>query len=314
MNKTNQIPYAWEEIEADVREAVLCQVSVAEVTGRAARGLTGTMLGLHDPGDTLNDPTQTLEEEEQGRIPLVEFGLHRLARHAYLYAYQLDGADDASSDDAYEIACAVLAGFPATDRHGNPSPLSERRDAPLRRMFETFMARWALNEDSHGLTIRELALLANMTVPAVRTSLSKEGFKLNFPVGGADVGARDDDQVATLSIVDARLWLTRRRGFIPNRSNLGHGHDQIITAIFCDTDLSLPRIVQRMLLLRNVDVDETSRQCGIRKEWLVGLVDGKQVEIDVVALRILAGFLSIPEAEFVARAVRHLIEQELLAA
>lgn len=52
------------------------------------------------------------------------------------------------------------------------------------RILETSAARFTLFDNAPGFddykpSIRALSLLANMTVPAVHTSLSKEGFRLD---------------------------------------------------------------------------------------------------------------------------------------
>jgi hypothetical protein len=313
MSKTNHIPHTWKEIEDQVREAILCQLSILQHFGPHDEKLGQLYLGI-DPD--LLDPSEverTAEEKSQilSSIPLERHNLHRLARNAYSYAYQLEGWERAMPDDYYEIACGVMNGFPQADMHGNPSPLSSINDFSLRRMLDTFLARWQLHDEgiTTGLSVRELALLSNMTVPAVRTSLSKEGFKLDLNPDRTNTG-RGDDKGATLSVDDAHLWLSRRRSFTPNGSRKGEAPDAVIARIFGNAEYTFDHALRQAIIALRTDAASLAAEVNVPVDWIDGLAKGEMAEIDIPALRALARLLKIAEPEFVGRAVQQLIRIE----
>lgn len=314
MTKSGQAAYSWNLIEAQVREAILCQLSILEGLGPSDDRLLEMYLGI-DPlllvsgeGDLQEDGEDVLQS-----IPLSRHHLHTLARCAYDYAYQLEGYEVMSEDTHYDIVCGALSGFPGTDRHGNPSPLSSFNDEPLRRMFETSAARWTLYHPDYfsGLSVRALALLSNMTMPAVRNSLSKEGFKLETQTYRSEGPLREEDNVATLGREDALLWLSRRRGFVPNRDVVAKPANELVGEIFADPKQTFDGALRRSLIALELDNDTTAQRISAPKLWVEKLIAGATVDIDLNALRSLAKLLTLDEPEFVARAVRHLIELEL---
>ncbi|MCB6179035.1 hypothetical protein LHP98_12960 [Rhodobacter sp. Har01] len=315
MNRSNSAPYTWEEIEDQVRKAILCQLSILRLFGPSSEKLGELYLGI-DP-DLLDnyDPDRKagwLEEVLQS-IPLHRHYLHRLARNAFAYAYQLDGCEAANYEDYHCVECALVGGFPQSDEDGEPSPLSSINDFPLRRMFETFIARWDLYNEEYdwGLSVRALSLLSNMTIPAVRTSLSKEGFKLDVVAAQGDTGRRDDDKSAKLSCAEALRWLSRRRGFVPNRVAMKDSSDIAITDILASPDLTFDQALQKAVVASGKNADVLASSIGTSPAWIESVVTGAVANIDVVALRNLARELRVSEPDFVAKAVRHLISVEL---
>lgn len=305
MNKTNHVPYTWEEIDDQVRRAILCQASVLEGTGPYEPQIWQSYLGLQTD--------ELIEDIDPKTIPAGRHELFRMANKAYAYAYQLDGLEHATPELFHEIVCGVLNGYPQADMAGEPSPLCRLNDFPLRRMFETFLARWYLFEEElcHGLTSRELALLSNMTIPAVRTSLSKEGFKLTFLSELSDAARKEDDRGAVLEPDQARLWLSRRRGFIPNRNAPGTDPQEQIAQIFNHPDAPFDLILAKVLPLAQLTPVDLAKAIERPAAWVDGLLSGQAVEADVPALRAIARVLKRPEPAFVARAVEHLVSREM---
>ncbi len=303
MNSTNHIPYTWAEIEDQLRIAIACQASILDYTGPKQSGFAQLYLG--------GDPSGRIEDLGGKTVAIENYGLYDYARSAYAYAYQLDGLELATGEQHYEIACGVLNGFPQTDMQGEPSPFCKLNDFPLRRMFETFLARWELYEfeDWGGMSVRALSLLSNMTVPAVRTSLSKEGFKLEF--SAREGTRRDDDKALTLNAKDALSWLSRRRGFTANRNAEPRDVANVTTEIFANPDLTFETALQRAMTFLRVDANTLADVTRRTTLWVETLRKGGSAEIDVVALRAMARALNAPEPEFVARAVKHLIGLDL---
>jgi len=314
MSKTNHIPYTWKEIEDQVREAILCQLSILQHFGPHADKLAELYLGIDPDLLELGDEDRTPAEHARllRTIPLERHHLHHLAQKAYAYAYQLEGSERAMPDDYYEIACGVMNGYPKSDMHGDPSPLCSMNDFPLRRMFDTFIARWQLYDEgiTTGLSVRELALLSNMTVPAVRTSLSKEGFKLDLNLNRTNKG-REDDKSATLNINDAHLWLSRRRSFTQNGSRKGEEPDAVIARIFGNAEYTFDHALRQAIIALRTDPASLAAEVNAPVGWIDGLAKGEAVEIDITALRALARHLKLQEPEFVAKAVQQLIRIDI---
>ncbi|MBC2834074.1 hypothetical protein [Paragemmobacter straminiformis] len=295
-------PYAWEEIEAQVRKAVLCQLSILQTFGPWEPKMFYLFAGLD---------TEDLDEVADA-IDLSRHSLHRIARHAYGYAYQTEAWHLATGEDYHEVCCGILSGgYPQADAEGEPSPLYRPNDQPLLRMFETFVARWKLSNPKYhaGLSVRELSLLSNMTVPAVRTSLSKEGFKLEANYR-ADAGK---DENGVLPEHDALVWLSRRRGFVPTRSHAPtKPTDQSLGENMSTWLHTLPFVdaLAKIMSATGNDPAPLADSLIVDQDWMAGLVSGRPVEIDVNVLRRLARYFGAEESLFVGRAVQALIRLE----
>lgn len=297
-------PYTWEEIAEQIRLAILAQASILGQFGPDGLATVQSYLGI----DVDTWEADYMEKGQAASIPLERHVLFHQVKRAYLYAYQLDGFDQASSEDWHEMP-GLLEGFPQTNYAGEPSPLCKLNDFPLRRVLETFFARWSWYEEENDLSIRQLSLLANMTIPAVRTSLSKEGFKLE-QLRGSD-SRRDDGSTARLSYENAKEWLSRRRGFIPNRQRETEAvQAKSAEELLFEPNLAFPDMLKSVIEVRSMNYESLSESAGCSLPWLEKLADGLPVEIDISAFRTVARSLSLPEPEFVSRAVRYVLELE----
>lgn len=308
MSKTGEVPYTWKQIEDQVRDAVLCQASLLEAFGPwHDQRLVANYLCM-DPAALGGRLVDDIQPEE------LDISQHQLFKHvrlAYDYAYQVDGARTDIVSEWHDID-GLLQGFPQTNSSGEPSPFCSLNDFPLRRMLETFFARFGLFEEEQlpdwdmSLSIRELALLSNMTVPAARTSLSKEGFKLE-KVQFSTRSSREDASFR-LKSEDAKLWLSRRRGFIPQQSQDANVQvEQLRFQILTDKEASFSDLLSRLLEASDRDIEQLADQARLDQAWLTSLAAGKSVNPDVGALRGLARSLSLPEPDFAAAAVRHIV-------
>lgn len=297
-------PYTWEEIEDQIRLAILAQASILGQFGPSDPAVFQSYLGI----ETDTWQPEYMDQEQVASIPLERHVLYHQVKRAYLYAYQLDGFEQASEEDWHEMP-GLLEGFPQTDFLGLPSPLCKLNDFPLRRVLETYFARWSWHVEGFDLTIRQLSLLANMTIPAVRTSLSKEGFKLD-QLRGSD-SRRDDGSTARLSAEDAEVWLSRRRGFIPNRERpSAEPTSRTPSELLGDPSLAFPDLLKSLCKASDLEIPSLSERAGCSEAWLEEVVAGQPAEIDLAALRSIASNLGVPTPEFVARAVKHLLEVE----
>lgn len=308
MSKAGEIPYAWSEIEDQIRAAIMCQASVLERygPGDANARLVGEYLGL----PTEEFAEKLVEDVDPTTVAIERHGIFRLADAAYRYAYQLGGDFGSLEENWYETE-GLLHSWPEADADGERSPFCRIHDFPLRRMLETFLARYSLfrsdlSFDGQDLTIRQLSLLANMTIPAVRTSLSKEGFKLERAPGRGQPG--QDQDSFRLPYADCLAWLSRRRGFIPQLAPTSDAErDHTVAKIMANSALSLPARLEEVLRVLELDAGALAAQAGIAPDWFKALVSGLSADPDVVALRALARYLSCPEPEVAAAGVYHLV-------
>lgn len=314
MPNENNAPYSWEEIEKEVRTAVLRQLNSLIYFGPQEKEIARAFAGV-DPDQLYSWLDRDGARNAEQTFPVERHGIYHVAREAYAYAYQTDAWFSANFE-TYHLASALLDGaYALADTDGELSPLAKLNDPPLRRMLETFVARWKLsNEEYHsGLTVRELALLSNMTVPAVRTSLSKEGFKLE--ANYRSDAAKDENGV--LSEADAVVWLSRRRGFVPTRTDAPRGSSGVTTAAAVQQwleTLSFTAALQRILAARETNASSVANKLDLAPAWLEDLAAGKAVSMDIDGLRQLSRHLGAEEAAFVAKAVHHLIATEMQGA
>lgn len=306
MSKTGEIPYSWELIEEQIREAIFCQASMLTCFGPWIDGkdaVTALYLGFDNDGEDRHDMT----EERMAQLDISRHQITSVVRRAYIYAYQLEGAEGFDSLDAtcWHDADILLQGWPQTDGRGEPSPFDTLNDFPLRRMLETFFARWSLEQEGLDVSVRELSLLANMTVQAVRNSLSKEGFKLTKRP--ANDRRNVEEASFALDANDALVWLSRRRGFVPKRSK---GEGQIAAspeeraAILVDQTRALPGrlavLLAAMPANESIEHEEDSN-------WLSALLSGQVVDPELARIARLAARLEVASADLAAEISRHLM-------
>ncbi len=308
MSKTGEIPYTWKQMEEEIKEAILCQASIIYEFGPSSSSkVVADFLGFE------HDAFEQMNFEHIDEIDIQRHAMHYHCKVAYEYAYQTRSFDRERAFEAWHAVDGMLIGFPQSDANGEPSPFDPRNDFPLRRMLETFVARIQLFDrdysDKHAPTIRQLSLLANMTVPATRTSLSKEGFRLDKSTSFGK--GNQEESSFRLNHDDAKLWLSRRRGFIPQRSaDPAEQAQQIATDLLADPAVSLPDAAARIMALKELDAKSVASSFGIDQAWLTGLLAKEAVTPDITAFRSLAQALNVPMPAFVAAGVRYVLELE----
>ena len=298
MNKPTNISYDWPEIEAQVRETIIAMASILYRFGPEDDGATVNAF-LGQPVEIAGK--QHMSSEEIDSIDITRHALYGHARAAWCYANQVDGWESFNGSHAFEIACGLLhGGYALTDSENEPTGLDPKNDPPLRRILQTAEARWYWTNQDSELTVRHLSLLSNMSETTVRSSLSKEGFKLE--------PASMDKSSYTLSANDALQWLSKRRGFIPNAAGPSPDRQRMAAReTLADPSISFPIALKRAAELIGLPDPSGS---GVDSDWYAGLVEGRKVAPDVEALVALADALDVPRADFAARGVRHLLELE----
>lgn len=302
MTTAPNVPYEWTEIEIQVREAIIAMASILERFGPEDEDTVMAFLGQKvDIAEA-----SWISVEELAMIDITRHALYTLAFSSYCYTYQLEGWEKYTVEVLHETSCGLFhGGYCFTDSESKPTGLSPTVDAPLRRVFETAVARWNWTHEDSELTVRELALLSNMVEPTVRSTLSKEGFKLARP-GRSD----DNKSLYTLSYSESLQWLSRRRGFIPNVTALSSDRNTIvISETLADKTVPFPIGVKRMVELAGVAAEI---KANVEHDWYAGLIEGRPVLPDVQALIAIADALDLPRSAFAPRGVEHLLEIAVL--
>lgn len=280
----SKVPYTWEQIESDIREALRIAAAAVDLWG--TREAYYGMIGGED-GDSEN-------------IDITKHRLYSQAKRCYLYAYQLPGCEDIPEED-WDEAAMLLGGAMPVVFDGEYSPLDKDSESPLRIVLETFFARYKMNNHDGGLNIRELSHLSGMTDAVVRSSLSKEGFKLERLYGGEDG--------AILYNSEALRWLTKRRGFIPNKGEALEGQKKaIIEGLVFDQSMTFSEIISELSRRYSTDIYEfTQKMPDADKDWVLAFFKRDKPEIRLDLLETIAKELDAPEAMFVGRSVTHLM-------
>ena len=328
MKKTGVIPYDWSCIEDGIRDAIVIQAINLDAYGiefPGNRDMCEKYLGIdltmseEVGGIKLGEEqsykkTKYLDREEIDSIKIDRHYIYFTALEAYHYAYQINttgnepGQYENLEGTSREVS-ALLNCFPQFDYEGNSSPFDKDAGHPLRIMFETFQARFSLFEEKGDLAIKQLALLANMTVPATRASMSKEGFRLEKI--SQKQNSTQDTKLSRLKYSDAILWLSRRRGFIPQlASKQMEVSSTQIKDIFSDPDIEFPKKLKKLFDQVGITIEQLVSQNSVDGAWIKGLVEGAAVEPYVDEWTELAKVLSVSEAELAAKGVEYLLSKK----
>lgn len=155
-------------------------------------------------------------------IDVRRFPMAQRILKAYDYAFA-PTADDAPDLDGLHELADMLAGLPREDFSGNISAFpSIGNESKIRDVCEAVWARAAIDGIDDGLTtelsIRQLALLADMTEGAVRNAMTLSG--------ETGLAAIPKSKPVRFDVDEARRWLSGRRGFV--RTPSGPTNDPIL--------------------------------------------------------------------------------------
>lgn len=312
MSKDRNATYSWEEIENDIREAVLAFASMIAFAG-PDEGVACTFLGI----DKDQTDWHTLSTNADQAFPVERHKLYKLAVRAYDHAYQLgdvdfhaSGAVDPFNEESYEVLM-ILQGYPRSDQNGDFSPFEPRSNSPLRNMLETAYARWEL-EHGNDLSIRQLALLSNMTLPAVRTSISKEGIKTKQIMLSKEAlkSLPEEERLGRVASENALSWLRGRRGFIPTISTAGTARMEVLWPAFLKPGADIMEGVQKAIKVLKPSIAALASEAEVEGEWLEGLLGDTPVALDLDALQRLAKALRAPTPAFVGGLVQELLVRQ----
>jgi plasmid maintenance system antidote protein VapI len=223
--------------------------------------------------------------EDIAKVDLTRFRAAHYLDRAYDYAFQVEKYWDWQDGLAQDIREFVLGANPQSS-DGEASPLCNLSGL-CRLTADTAFARWRLNEGS-DLSIRELALLAQMTEAAVRNALSKE--RITIDNGEVD---------GTV----AESWLHKRRDFIATRSDEGRKKRW---AVYCRDALSSGDFATAFAeIMRGfaLTAEELAAKAAVPSEIISSLITGKPAT-DLDALCRVANALEIDAPHFTGMAVQ----------
>ena len=277
----------------ELREVLLgnaCQILLSSGEAELAEAYLGMSLDEYSlgsmPGGFRNDIA---------KIDLTRFHIARKIEAAYDFGLQEGDtkARTAFTDDDWNDLEIFSQGAARCSFGGELTPLAIE-DSSLRRTFDMMMARIALRQDS-SLTIRELALLADIGETAVRTALSADGI-------------RTEGKPACVSVDIAEPWLRRRRGYVPT---LEFDSEMITSEIATAIDAFIYRPFRPALIslmdLRGIDTQRLAHDANVDEPWLDALISGADVSCDLDALARLATCLEVGVPLFSGRAVEAIL-------
>ena len=280
----------------ELREVLLgnaCQI----VLSTGEEGLAETYLGISLEQFSLDSMPGSFRDKIAA-IDLDRFHVARQISAAYDFALQEGdaAARTAFDEDDWNDLAIFAAGAARCSFGGEPTPLFDE-DSALRRTLDMALARMNLRH-GYSLTIRQLALLADIGETAVRTSLSADGI-------------RTEGKPAQVSAEVAEPWLRRRRGFVPTLefSEIRAEVEAIVAAPMFG-DQPFEKALVEIMDQRGFDTAALAQQVNVDEAWLRALVAGDQVACDLDALRRLAGGLGVEAPLFVGRAVEDLLRRE----
>lgn len=322
---SDKIPISRDQLEDDLRQMTAVMVGIVGALFHFPKAMRDQFLGVKIDEEAWSPGfyTDGIDDGDIARFNVEQHPFVAIVRHAYDYAYQVEGAHDFDLEVLWYEVAPVREQLPAQDINGLPTPMNYV-DGRIRKVLDTFEARYDLNSGK-SLSVEQLALLANMSPATVRTSLNKEGLRLVDPTpkGPGVISLDPSEEWGTrpsgyekkgpkrnqLGNPEALDWLSRRRSFIPNKQ-VATGVDWKTAAknAFAEDVSNFPAVLKRIVKLSGISRPEIAAAVQKSEDWVDGLIGGERVEIDIAALVRFAGLVQVPPARFASQAVAHLLE------
>ena len=276
-----RLPFTLDEVLDELRSVIWCSASQM------------ALLGRNDLGDEMHIPETDFGMSESptrylSQINLDSFDITETVCGAYNFAFQVNQHATFSSDDIADLM--MFAG--GSVRHswsGEPSPLL-REGSKLGHVADMVAARAQLMTDG-ALTIRHLALLANMTEATVRSALSADGIKT-------------EGRPASLPASRAQPWLKGRRGYVP--TGAGKAIDQWGTADELFRAGLFPQVLKQVIRHRDLDATDLAAQANVNAALVRELLAGEAPDVGITSMMQIASVLWVKPDVFLASYMRHL--------
>ena len=231
-------------------------------------------------------------------VDLGRYKLTDLINRAYDFAWQVGPRENRcqfEENDYFSVVTYIHAA-PTFTSDSSDTPMSSSNSA-LRQTLNAARARKGL-EWKRGLSIADLALLARMTEPAVRASLSKEGIRAT--------GNKNDNGLLVVEHADTLRWLEGRRGYVPTEGPLPEDsawRDRDVADIFRDQGWEAVAVdatgIHGLATLAGLEQLDAS--------WVHDLVMGRPASLDIEALERIGRVVARDTPRFVGIAVERLM-------
>lgn len=297
MKKPRRPPYSWRQVEEHLQETIQLRDRYRIVSDRDNSEL-----------DKFVHPITKMTRGIASEVDIPQETMLHHCKLAYEYAYQTSFVPFRDVVAAADSVDNLLVFLPNFDAHSSPPNLEIILDSPLRRILETFMSRFFNLTDLHmhscNPSLREISLLANISIHDVIDSMGQCGFKIS----GNSPTSRKTTLDYGMSPAEVRRWLSSCNDFIPQRSDTVRSERIYhVEESLYDDCLNFPDAVTELMELQGHDIGSIEGEFGVSCQWLTGLLKGKQVETDISALDTLARAFELETKEFVMAGVRHLL-------
>lgn len=287
-----RLPFTKEDVLADLGAVLLgnaCQIMLSTGSDELAEKYIGISLDEFSLGSMPGSWKTDVEA-----IDLERFHLTGQITSAYDFAFQTGDATARTTfnEDDWNDLAIFVAGAARCSFGGEPTPL-EDENSNLRRALDMALARMNLRHGA-SLTIRQLALLADIGETAVRTSLSADGI-------------RTEGKPAQLSAEVAGGWLNKRRGFVPTLDSENVEETMVQTTSVMLQNLPFANALTEIIEQRQIDKASVAEDTGLEVAWLGSLMTGNTENCDLEALQRLAVYLDTDVPLFVSRAVEAIL-------
>jgi len=278
----------------DLRQMVLAEADHLGLVG--PRGIDlDDFLGFK-VGDWAVGLIPSLDPE---KVDLERYALTGLVNRAYDFAWQVGPRTNRLEFEEHEYfaLATYINAAPTFMSNSGSTPMNAGLATALRQTLDAARARVHLDWN-FALSIADLALLARMTEPAVRASLSKEGIRTS--------GGKNDAGFSTVEHAEALRWLEGRRGFVPTEAYVKDDAsylDREVADIFRDQGWE------------GVIVDATSvsglaalaQLIKVDPDWLQAVVMGRPAALDIAALERIGRVVARDVPRFVGMAVERMM-------
>lgn len=294
-------PFSRERLMTDLRWALMASANHIAVAGpedsvaHTFLGFTVEDVGTFQ-GDVINPDAVQLE-----RFPIA-----KILEEAFDFAFQVGlRAHRYKMDEVNHLRMLTFRwGSPRFVWGGTFDTPMENDESPICRTIDTADARQRLLWGD-PMTVRQLALLAHMSEPAVRTSLSKEGIRTQVAhQGGNKSGATD--KLGQVPYETARKWLKGRRGFVatlePGPTDPAYVEDMIRLLKSQGFETCLNNSIYEGHSLSSLAVE-----AKVDPDWLLEVVTGRPAKLDIDALTRIAHSLYADVPAFVGCAVEKIL-------
>ena len=271
-------PFEKQAMMAELKTAMLVQAN--QIAHAGSLDYAVAFMGFET-----SNPSYPYVEDDADSVDLDRFAATSYLDLAYDYAFQVERFWRFGDDTAQDVE-EFIRGANPRGNDGCASPLASP-DRFCRRAADTAFGRWKL-ETGYDLTVRELALLAQMKEPAVRNSLSKERIALER--GGVDANV-------------ALAWLGERRDFIPTRKEEGRKAYRTAHSRFVLEREPFAKAFSQLMRYFDLSPAALALKAQVEEAFVSELLAGKP-QPDLASLRRVGEALEIDAPHFVGIAVQ----------